>query len=425
MNFDTHQDILNKLKNENEELKKKNEELVQSNKLFKKTQTLLLESEEKFRNVFNLSPTGILILDNDNKIQMFNNGIKEILGKTNPDIKGRSVFEFISNSNNENIALCRKKLETEGICKNVNFDLIVDNHIIPVKADVANLMNNSGQPFGKMAIFTKESEGKQIEIIQKAYEELLKDRLEDYKNLDNAKDEFISMASHELKTPLFPIKFQTKTLLEGIYGKINDEQKNSLEEINSNCMKLERLILNLLNIQKNNLEGTPFDLQNIDLKKFMNEVYLENKTFFENSGIEFTNETSDTIFFRSDPHKLKQIFRNLITNSIDFVSDKNGKIQISATLENDSITFLVKDNGVGIAKKDLDNIFKKFHKVNTSITRKYGGAGLGLSICKQIIESLNGKISIQSTLGKDTTVYFQIPFENSNLKIQNPEGVKN
>ena len=424
MNFDTNQDILNKLKNENEELKKKNEELVQSNKLFKKTQTLLLESEEKFRNVFNLSPTGILILDNDNKIQMFNDGIKEILGKTNPDIKGRSVFEFISNSNNESIALCRKKLATEGICKNVNFDLIVDNHIIPIRADVANLMNNSGQPFGKMAIFTKESEGKQIEIIQKAYQELLKDRLEDYKNLDNAKDEFISMASHELKTPLFPIKFQTKTLLEEIYGKINDEQKNSLEEINSNCMKLERLILNLLNIQKNNLEGTPFDLQNIDLKKFMNEVYLENKTFFENSGIEFTNETSDTIFFRSDPHKLKQIFRNLITNSIDFVSDKNGKIQISATHENNSITFLVKDNGVGIAKKDLDNIFKKFHKVNTSITRKYGGAGLGLSICKEIIESLNGKISIQSTLGKDTTVYFQIPFENSNLKIQNP-GVEN
>ncbi|MFB5632701.1 MAG: ATP-binding protein [Nitrosopumilus sp.] len=255
--------------------------------------------------------------------------------------------------------------------------------------------------------------------------EVQNEYVEKLKQIDRKKAEFSSMVSHELKTPLFPIKFQTKTLLEGIYGKINDEQKNSLEEINSNCMKLERLILNLLNIQKNNLEGTPFDLQNIDLKKFMNEAYLENKTFFENSGIEFTNETSDTIFFRSDPHKLKQIFRNLITNSIDFVSDKNGKIQISATHENNSITFLVKDNGVGIAKKDLDNIFKKFHKVNTSITRKYGGAGLGLSICKQIIESLNGKISIQSTLGKDTTVYFQIPFENSNLKIQNPEGVKN
>lgn len=420
MSSSKQQDNLAKLQKENIELKKNYQILTQSNEFFKKTQKLLLESEEKFRNLFNLSPNGILVFDNNDKIVMYNEGIKEILGKTETDLKGRSFSEFCSENSYESIQACKKKLDSEGICKNVYLNLNIGDHDVPIKLDIANLMDNSGQPFGKMAVITKESEVKQIEFIQKAYEDLLKNKLTDLERADMLKDEFISTASHELKTPLFPIKFQAKTLLEEIYGKINDEQKISLNEIYDNCQKLEILISDLLDLQKINVGSMSFDLRDIDLKKFMNEVFLENKIFFENSNIEFLNETTDSVFFVSDSYKLKQVFRNLVTNSADFVSEDNGKIQISASHSNEMITFLVRDNGIGIPKKDVDNLFKKFHSLNTSRARKFGGTGLGLSISKGIIEFLNGKIFIESEIGKGTTVFFEIPFVHSTSKIQNP-----
>lgn len=414
VNSEKRQDNLHELEKENVELKKSNEILSQSNKFLKQTQKLLLESEEKFRNIFNLSPEGIIIFDNNNQILMHNDGVREIFGGEKINLKGRSWFEFCTEESIKVIKKSKKELEKYGISKNVEVNLKIENHLIPVKLDIGIMTDNSGQPFGKMVIISKKSEDKQIEFIQRAYEQLLKEKVEGLERTDKLKDEFISMASHELKTPLFPIKFQSKTLLDETYGQINEEQKNSLEEIYGNCKKMESLISDLLDLQKINLGRLSLDFQEIELKKFMTDVYNENKIFFDDKGIEFSNGTSDSLNFKSDTNRLKQVFKNLILNSLDFVSNDSGKIQISASHNENEITFLVKDNGIGIKKEDIDKIFEKFYKANFSQNREFGGSGLGLAICQGIIDILGGKIWVESSVGIGTTVYFQIPFNITN-----------
>jgi len=106
----------------------------------------------------------------------------------------------------------------------------------------------------------------------------------------------------------------------------------------------------------------------------------------------------------------------LIRNATDFVPEKKGIIEIGTSEENNLITFYVKDNGIGISKENVDKLFIKFYQVDTSARRKHGGTGLGLVICKGIVEGLGGKIWIDSEEGKGTTVLFTIPKKINPLK---------
>jgi len=125
-------------------------------------------------------------------------------------------------------------------------------------------------------------------------------------------------------------------------------------------------------------------------------------------NIEFLNTTKTNLKIRSDPDRINQVFANLIKNAVDFVPH-DGKIEINATTKNGDVLFYVKDNGKGIPKEKQDDLFKKFYQVDTSLKRSHGGTGLGLVICKGIVEALGGTIWLESQVDKGTTFYFTIP----------------
>jgi len=107
------------------------------------------------------------------------------------------------------------------------------------------------------------------------------------------------------------------------------------------------------------------------------------------------------------------VLNNLINNAIDFVPKDTARIEINAQMDNSEILFSVKDNGSGIKSDEQKNLFKKFYQLDTSPTRKHGGSGLGLSICKGIIEGLGGRIWVESKVGEGTTFYFVLPKEKN------------
>src|SRR5574337_833639 len=219
------------------------------------------------------------------------------------------------------------------------------------------------------------------------------------------------MISHELTTPLFPIKFHAEMLKDpSIFGKLNNEQLNSVNEIYENSIKLDKLISDILDVQKLEQNGLKFTKINFKTDEFMNKIYDNSKAMMESKSIKFENSTRDEIIIDSDPGRLEQVFSNLIKNSVDFVPEKTGKIEICAkTDEGNYVKFYVKDNGIGIPKEKQKNLFKKFYQIDTSVKRRHRGSGLGLSICKGIIEGLGGKIWIESAEGLGTIVYFTIP----------------
>ncbi|NDF48078.1 MAG: ATP-binding protein [Nitrosopumilaceae archaeon] len=112
-----------------------------------------------------------------------------------------------------------------------------------------------------------------------------------------------------------------------------------------------------------------------------------------------------------DETRLVQILNNLIKNAIEAINHKNGIITITAQKETEKVVFSVKDNGTGMSKQQLDNLFKKFYQSDTSLARKKGGSGLGLYISEQLVKLHGGKIWAESELGKGTTFYFSIPIE--------------
>jgi signal transduction histidine kinase len=113
--------------------------------------------------------------------------------------------------------------------------------------------------------------------------------------------------------------------------------------------------------------------------------------------------------FTLDEIRLAQILRNFINNSIDFVPARNGKIQLKIENDSEFVTFSIIDNGIGIPKDKQQNLFQKFYQIDTSSTRKHGGSGLGLSICKGIIESFKETVGVESEPGIGPTFYFKIP----------------
>ncbi len=231
---------------------------------------------------------------------------------------------------------------------------------------------------------------------------------------DVKKEEFSTMITHELKTPLVTIDGYSEMLLEpGLIGILNSEQTNAVSKIAESSKKLVRLIADILDTQKLDLCKMRFDKKNFSLSEFMKEVVESFSPLMKNENIEFINSTTNDQIVSSDKNRLMQVFANLIKNSIDFVPKKSGRIEIGSQVLDNEIRFFVKDNGIGIPKEKQENLFKKFYQVDTSLNRRHGGTGLGLVICKGIIDGLGGRMWLDSDLGKGTTFWFSINNDGS------------
>ncbi len=217
------------------------------------------------------------------------------------------------------------------------------------------------------------------------------------------------MITHELKTPLTPIQGFCEMLKDPDMGELNENQKEAVYEIYNNSEELLHLIENVLNAQKIEINKLKFNIQEIGVDEFMEGRYKSILSLMVEKGIKFVNSTEKGLVVKGDVKKLNEVFANLVQNSIDFVPDKNGRIEIGAESQDKEVLFYVKDNGKGIPKDKIKNMFKKFYQIDSSYTRKHGGSGLGLSICKGYIEGLGGKIWVESEPNVETTFYFTLP----------------
>ena len=231
------------------------------------------------------------------------------------------------------------------------------------------------------------------------------------KEVAKQKDEFASMVTHELKTPLVPIQGFCEILKDPDSGKLNEIQEEAVDEIYKNSHELLSLIQNMLNAQKIELHRLKFNLENIDVSEYMDGRYKNLENVMKEKHIEFVNSAESGLKIKGDVGKLNEVFANMVLNAIDFVPEK-GRIEMSAKSDDGKVLFYVKDNGMGIPKEKIGNMFQKFYQVDTSTTRKHGGSGLGLVICKGYIEGMGGKIWLESEEGKGTTFYFTIPKVN-------------
>ena len=236
----------------------------------------------------------------------------------------------------------------------------------------------------------------------------IKEKEEEAKKIDIAKDEFLAMITHELKTPLVPIQGYSDILLSEHLGKLNDKQKERIQIIKSSSESLLSLISDLLDAQKLELGQLSMNKKNTNIKETIDKVIESLKPEATQKNIEINSSVVD-LTINHDQERIGQVMTNLIKNSLAATESNTGKIEIMMENRTTEIKISIKDNGIGIRLDKQKELFKKFYQVDATLTRERGGSGLGLAICKGIIQSHNGEISMQSIPNQGSTFSFTIP----------------
>ena len=232
----------------------------------------------------------------------------------------------------------------------------------------------------------------------------------EHEEIDEAKTQFISMTSHELRSPMTPLKAQLQMIEQNYYGKINNKQRSALEIVIRNANRLDKIIVDFLEISRIESARLKFEFKKTDLSKTVKDTVIFMKGFMPEKNIKLILKAGKLPIIEVDADRLNQVLQNLISNAIKF-SNPGTAVEITANHEKNNILFSVKDEGVGISLQDKQHLFEPFFQAKQTINGRYGGTGLGLAICKGVVEAQKGKIWVESQLGKGSTFYFTVPMK--------------
>lgn len=265
-----------------------------------------------------------------------------------------------------------------------------------------------------------ERKNKSLKDLTEHLEDMVKQRTTELESantkllhLNKIKSEFVSVVSHELRTPLTSIKSFAEILEDDVAEMDHDTQRRYLRIINDESDRLGRLINDVLDLQKIDAGMMSWNDQRIDLKELVSDKFKFFEQSVKNKGLGYELEISTGIaIVEIDPDKVAQVISNILSNAVKFT--REGKITVSlseqSVADKDVKWLIVKicDTGFGIPEEELGNVFKRFHQIDSSETRVQGGSGLGLNICKEIIEHYDGEIWAESELGKGSCFCFRL-----------------
>jgi signal transduction histidine kinase len=222
------------------------------------------------------------------------------------------------------------------------------------------------------------------------------------------KEEFAAMITHDLKQTIFPVRYASNLLKESKFGKLSTEQLACVQDIDEVVVKQISMMDAMLSAQKIGAKAISYIMNSLIAKDVILEAIKNNEPLMGSKNIKLFSLLDENFRIFADRKYVLEILTNLILNSYDFVSEK-GVIEVGATKQDAFVTFFVKDNGKGIPKDKIDNIFKPYGKIVSDMKRNFGGTGLGLAVSKALVEGMGGKIWVESEVDKETTFYFLVP----------------
>jgi signal transduction histidine kinase len=277
--------------------------------------------------------------------------------------------------------------------ENIELELVhVDGHIIPIEVNMAPFQKES--KFGGMVCTIRDiTERRRIE--------------DELKKSDRLRTEFMNIAAHELRSPVTPIKGYLDLIIsdKNASKRVKDWAKVSLR----NTERLLRLVNDILDVSRLDTDTMKFEMEKINPVEILKEIIEDMKPVVEKKGLKFFVKISKELpNIMGDKHRLPQVLKNLMVNAVKFTD--NGSISVEAEKKSDHILISIKDSGIGISKDELNKIFNKFYQAYTGDDRKNEGTGLGLFICKEIIQKHNGEIWAESQLGKGSKFVIKMPY---------------
>lgn len=371
-------------------------------------------SEERYENLYENSSLLLATIDRNGRILFCNEKFANQLGYEKNEIIEKSIFEHIANSILETKPTAitshefLQKLEKNGFVTDVQIffkkkdntrfpGLISANYSQESKLNIDLTIKDSTELYFRKLLDIENSMWLKFQ-----YDELMK--------LSKTKDDFLLMITHELKTPLVPIKGYVDLLLQDKLGTINEAQKQRLKVIKNSTDSLDALITQLLDAQKIELGQFTITKNQENLSELVHDTILELKPTAERYGIAIISEIEKNVSCLCDKKRIKEVLINLITNAMDFRAKEDSQIQIKLESEANKAKIVVKDNGGGMSPEKIDHLFTKFYQMDASLTREHGGTGIGLSVCKGIVEAHVGRIFAKSEgEGKGSEFHVELP----------------
>lgn len=230
------------------------------------------------------------------------------------------------------------------------------------------------------------------------------------KEVDKAKTEFVSLASHQLRTPLTSINWYTEMILAGDAGKTTDKQLKYLSEIYRGSQRMVNLVNSLLNASRIELGTLKILPEKIDLRHVVDSVLNELAPLIEEKKLQITKQYGEIPVIDLDPNLIRVVFQNVMSNAVIY-SPENGSITLGLEAKEDHVLAIVKDTGYGIPLDQQDMIFTKLFRADNVQQLDTNGSGLGLYISQSIIEHAHGKIWFESEPQKGSSFYIMVPYQ--------------
>ncbi|MCK4751922.1 MAG: PAS domain-containing protein [Planctomycetes bacterium] len=358
----------------------------------KKAEAKIRLQAEEWKKTFNSIADLIFIIDTEHRFVKTNEAFCKAVKMRPEDLVGKKCYELLHKTKepHHDCPLTRT-LED----KKAHAQEIFDPNIgMPLSIRISPLFDENGRIVGAIHIATDITK-------QKEAEEKLKETME-------MKSQFLSMVSHELRTPLTAIKEGIALVSDGWAGDVNEEQEELLGISKRNVDRLARLINDVLDFQKFEVNKMKSKMKPNDINKIAKDVHQVMLTLTKDKNLNLILELEDNIpEIEFDSDQITQVLMNFVNNSIKFT--EQGDVTITTSETDDEILVAVSDTGCGIKKEDISKVFNEFEQLSRKTSGKTGGTGLGLAISKKIIEQHSGKIWVESEFDKGTTFFFAIP----------------
>ena len=353
-------------------------------------------TESSFLKLIDIIPDAIVIVNKEGKIKYINSKTEKLFGYTNSELIDQEVEILIPMKFRQRHVKHRETYSKEPLTRPMGsgLDLLArrkDGSELPVDIMLSKIETDS-EPL-VISVIRDITDLRQREVESKRKARQLED--------------LVSTFIHDLKTPLIAANTSYKHLYEGYFGNLTNDQKQILNLLIQSNSGLLRLVNNLLFVFKYESKSYKLLLEAVSINALLESSINTVKPIIEENKIDL--KVSSTNFqFICDPFEIERVIINLLTNSIKFIPG-NGKIEIKAIKnENGETVIYVEDNGKGIRKEELPNIFERFWQSKKSDSSS-NSTGLGLYLCRQIIEAHGGKIWAESSIGRGTKVTFEIP----------------
>lgn len=355
----------------------------------KKAEHELAESEEHKRVILEAALDSILTIDLEGNILTFNPQTEQMFMCSKGELEHEKIDTFIPN-------LIAKIPEFEEKHAKEFVGAAKDGSSIPLEITLSKTKSNNQNIF--VCVVRDITERKKIEKM---------------------KAEFISVVSHELRTPLTSIKGSIGLLLGRFSANFPEKAKNLLEIAQNSCDRLIRLINDILDVEKMEHEKMDFKFNRMSIKKLLIEAVDNNAEFANKFNVKFILKPIQDIFVSGDYDRLMQVVTNLLSNAVKF-SHENGEVLVDAQLMDGSVRISVEDHGQGIPLSFQPKVFGKFVQADSSTAHGVAGTGLGLNICKAIVERHQGTVNFSSKEGEGTTFYFDLPYLHEGAPAEEP-----